>query len=44
MGNAYVTGTTASSEASLPVTVGPDLSYNGGDYDGFVAKVGPPST
>ncbi len=29
-GNAYVTGYTASTEASFPVTVGPDLTYNGG--------------
>ncbi len=29
-GNAYVTGTTASTEATFPVTVGPDLTYNGG--------------
>jgi hypothetical protein len=39
-GNAYVAGATRSSEASFPVTVGPDLTYNGGDLDGFVAKVG----
>jgi hypothetical protein len=38
-GNTYVTGVTASSEASFPVTVGPDLTYNGGANDGFVAKV-----
>src|SRR3989441_6915661 len=41
-GNAYVTGGTGSSEATLPVgfpvTVGPDLTYNGG-FDAFVAKV-----
>ena len=29
-GNAYVTGYTASTEATFPVTVGPDLTYNGG--------------
>jgi hypothetical protein len=39
-GNAYVTGQTDSTEATLPVTVGPDLTFNGsGDYDGFVAKI-----
>ena len=37
-GNAYVTGWTASSEATFPEAVGPDLTHNGGD-DGFVAKV-----
>ena len=29
-GNAYVTGDTDSTEATFPVTVGPDLTYNGG--------------
>ena len=41
-GNAYVTGFTQSTEASFPVTVGPDLTFNGGDDffgDAFVAKV-----
>jgi hypothetical protein len=38
-GNAYVTGFTKSTEASFPVTVGPDLSFNGGTEDAFVAKV-----
>ena len=38
-GNAYVTGFTNSTQATFPVTVGPDLTYNGGDYDVFVAKV-----
>ena len=37
-GNAYVTGTTFSTEATFPVTVGPDLTYNG-NVDTFVAKV-----
>ncbi len=37
-GNAYVTGYTDSTEATFPVTVGPDLTYNGGT-DAFVAKV-----
>jgi hypothetical protein len=38
-GNAYVTGHTYSGEGSFPVTVGPDLTFNGGDHDAFVAKV-----
>ena len=38
--NAYVTGNTNSSESDFfPVTVGPDLTYNGGS-DAFVAKIG----
>src|SRR3989449_273016 len=47
-GNAYVTGYTTSTEASFPVTVGSDLTFNG-VQDAFVAKVnaagvGPPAT
>ncbi len=39
-GNAYVSGyTMGSTEATFPVTVGPDLTYNGGFDDAFVAKV-----
>ena len=38
-GNAYVTGSTTSTEATFPVTVGPDLTFNGGTLDVFVAKV-----
>ena len=38
-GNAYITGATSSTEASFPVTVGPNLTYNGGFEDAFVAKV-----
>src|SRR6266540_3949548 len=38
-GNAYVTGQTDSTEASFPVLVGPDLTFNGGLADAFVAKV-----
>jgi hypothetical protein len=38
-GNAYVTGETSSTEATFPVVSGPDLTYNGGYYDAFVAKV-----
>jgi hypothetical protein len=37
-GHAYVTGPTLSDEASFPVTVGPDVTYNG-QLDAFVAKV-----
>ena len=39
-GAAYVTGYTASTQDNnFPVTVGPDLNYNGGENDAFVAKV-----
>ncbi len=38
-GNAYVTGVTSSTEATFPVTVGPGLTFGGGTYDAFVAKV-----
>ena len=43
-GHAYVTGRTGSSEATFPVTVGPDLTFNGGLRDAFVAKVNPSGT
>ena len=36
-GNVYITGTTDSPD--FPVAVGPDLSYNGGFRDAFVAKL-----
>ena len=39
LGNVYVTGHTGSTEASFPEIVGPDLSYNGGRFDAFVAKI-----
>lgn len=39
IGSAYVVGSTFSDESSFPVTVGPDLTYNGGMGDCFVAKV-----
>jgi hypothetical protein len=39
-GAAYVTGWVESDETSFPVTMGPDLTYNGGE-DLFVAKVSP---
>jgi hypothetical protein len=38
-GYAYVTGYTKSFESTFPVTIGPDLAYNGGNWDAFVAKV-----
>ena len=38
-GNAYVIGNTGSSEATFPVVNGPDLTYNGGSFDAFIAKV-----
>jgi hypothetical protein len=40
-GSAYITGYTQSTEATFPVTVGPDASFNGGFNDAFVAKVNP---
>jgi len=38
-GNAYVTGQTLSTQASFPVLIGPDTTYNGGSQDAFIAKV-----
>jgi hypothetical protein len=39
-GNAYVSGNTGSDEFSFPVTIGPDVTYNGGEFgDAYVAKV-----
>jgi hypothetical protein len=49
-GNAYVSGVTASTEATFPdgdgfgVVGGPDLTYNGGTFDAFVAKLNPAGT
>ncbi|HEX2178133.1 MAG TPA: SBBP repeat-containing protein, partial [Actinomycetota bacterium] len=40
-GAAYLGGMTSSSQLTFPVTVGPDLTYGGGAYDAFVAKVKP---
>ncbi len=40
-GSAYVVGLTESPQATFPRLVGPDLSYNGGALDVFVAKVRP---
>jgi hypothetical protein len=41
--NAYVAGFTDSSPPGFPATVGPDVSYNGGTYDAFVARVAAPA-
>ena len=38
-GNAYVTGVTDSDQTTFPVKVGPDLTFNLGSLDAFVAKV-----
>ena len=38
-GQAYVTGDTNSKEDSFPVAVGPDLTFNGGGRDAFIASV-----
>jgi len=39
LGNAYVTGATSSDETTFPVAAGPDLTYDGGASDAFVAKI-----
>lgn len=38
-GHAYLAGATTSKQATLPVLMGPDLTYNGGDMDSLVAKL-----
>jgi hypothetical protein len=38
-GNAFISGSTNSDQATFPVMGGPDLTYNGGEYDAFIAKV-----
>ncbi len=43
-GSVYITGQTRSTQATFPVTVGPDLSHNAGAVDAFVAKVKPDGT
>jgi hypothetical protein len=43
-GNAHISGGTDSNQASFPVIVGPDLTYNGGTRDAFVAKLNPDGT
>ncbi len=40
-GYAYISGMTSSNQATFPVKVGPDLTFNGGYWDAFVAKVSP---
>ncbi len=42
--NAYIAGTTSSPQMSFPVVAGPDLTYNGGSSDAFVAKINPAGT
>lgn len=45
LGNAFVSGSTASSELEgFPVSVGPGLTFHGGGHDAFVAKVNPSGT
>ncbi len=43
-GNAYILGDTSSDQTTFPVTVGPDLTYSGGNTDAFVAKINPSGT
>jgi uncharacterized protein (TIGR03437 family) len=38
-GEAFIAGDTESTQLTFPVVVGPDLTYNGGDRDGFVSKI-----
>ncbi len=39
LGCTYVTGLTESAQTTFPVTVGPDLAFNGGSFDVFTAKI-----
>lgn len=43
-GAVYLAGQTNSSDGSFPAVVGPDLTYGGGRYDGWTAKVRPDGT
>jgi len=43
-GSAYITGYTYAPGAAFPTKVGPDLTYNGGNMDAFVAKLNPEGT
>ncbi len=43
-GQVYVAGLVGSDQQSFPVTVGPDLEYNGGSTDAYVACVNPRGT
>jgi putative cell wall-binding protein len=38
-GDLYISNTTSSTEATLPLRDGPDLDYNGGTYDGNIIKL-----
>ncbi|MBM3310904.1 MAG: hypothetical protein FJY80_05290, partial [Candidatus Aminicenantes bacterium] len=40
-GSVFVVGTTSSTEDTFPVVVGPDMSFNGGAGDAYVAKLRP---
>jgi Beta-propeller repeat len=44
LGEAYFVGEAASDQSSFPVVTGPDLTYNGGLFDAFVAKLNPAGT
>ena len=44
LGNAYVGGATCSDEKTFPVKGGPDLTFNSGFSDAFIAKVNPSGT
>ena len=43
-GSAYITGYTYSTGTAFPAKVGPDLTFNGGSVDAFVAKLNPSGT
>jgi hypothetical protein len=38
-GNIYITGDTGTDDGTFPVTIGPDLTFNGSYYTTFVAKI-----
>jgi len=44
LGSAYITGYTYSTGTAFPTKVGPDLTFNGGNVDAFVAKLNPSGT
>jgi hypothetical protein len=44
LGEVYFIGETASDQSTFPVVTGPDLTYNGGLFDAFVAKLNPTGT
>jgi hypothetical protein len=39
LGCAYICGFTSSTETTFPIKSGPDITYNGGILDGYIAKV-----